>query len=628
MTGRVPWSRPEIALGSAAGGVASPTDIMGAAFDQMWFVDNTTAANDSLVEAYENIRRDVKTATGVDLGNPMIVPTEPSLVPNPLELIGRQYGQGDAIAQQRQIFEQKRSELAGQYPAEISGAWAQRDPVTEAQGIAKAADDRLGALMESRPGWDSFAYQFAGAAGAALRDPVTIGSLFLGGGPGGARTALGRVLQTAGTEAAVNAGTEAVMQPWVQSWRQQAGLDHGFDEAIKNIAFAGAFGGIFGGVARGAREALDFSRLAPEQRAGMAPELRGAIDAGNSLAVLETHRPIDIAPARHEQMLARAEAEMRGQPPAQPMALDDVQVNRIVESLAPARVDGMAQAPESFADTLVSIRAGDVDVQRTPRPVMEFIRSIGGVDPDGPMARELEGLGITNRDLPGLFKRGGHTDLDNVPMVEAGVAFPGRTDVDDGNGYISRQAFIDGLAAEKRSDGGRGATASEERAWWEARGVDFNADDAQILVRMAAVTDADARWLDAGAEARLETVDLVRQALSRAGGVAEDSVVREAVELVRGGDDIGDAVEWAMSMRAGVVRELPPRAPELEALGTIPPEPLHEWDDADFDWTREIDALRELDPELVGEIEAATRAEVSAWEAAAARQAEVVACPF
>src|SRR5690606_20195534 len=140
--------------------------------------------------------------------------------------IGRQYGQGDVIAQQRLQFQQKLNELAAQYPREAVKDWAQRDPVQDAQRIAREADERLGQMMESLPGWDGMIYQFAGAAGAAMRDPLTIGSLFLGGGPGGARTVLGRVLQTAGREAAINAGTEAAMQPWVQSWREQAGLDH------------------------------------------------------------------------------------------------------------------------------------------------------------------------------------------------------------------------------------------------------------------------------------------------------------------------------------------------------------------------------------------------------------------
>lgn len=592
---RVPWSKPEFPLGPAAGGMASPTDILGASFDQMWFVDNTTAANDSLVEAYENLRRDVKTSTGVDLGNPMIAPFEGSFVPNPLDTIARQYGQGDVIAEQRLAFQQKLNELAGQYPREAIRDWYDRDPVRDAEGIARAADEKLATLMESRPGWDKYVYAFGGAAGAAMRDPLTLGSLFLGGGPGGARTALGRVLQTAGTEAAINAGTEAVMQPWVQSWREQAGLEHGFDQAITNIAFAAGLGGVFGAGVAGIREGVTFARLSPEQRAAMSPELRGAVDAGNTLGVVDAQRPPDMPIARHEDLLAWAEAVARREPPAMPAALDEGQVARLVEMLAPERTDGAAPSPpESFAATLQAIRSGDPAAIPQRRPVMEFVRSIGGVDPDSPIALELQAMGITNRDLPGLYKRGGHTDLDNVPAGEAQMAFPGRTDIEDGNGYVRSQVFVDAMAAEKERSLSPATDVAEERGYWEKHGVDFEAmDDAQILERMAQVSDAEARWQAAGPDARLETDVLVRQALERAGGSAPDSAVRAAVDLHRmDGEELGTAMDWAMSDAAGVSRALPPVADEFQGLGSRPPEPMDElppeWA---ADWDADMQAL-------------------------------------
>jgi hypothetical protein len=628
---RMQWiGRTELPSGNAAGGVASPGDISGASFGQMWFVENTTAANDSLVEAYENLRSDVKTATGVDLGNPMIAPFEASIVPNPLDMIGRQYGLGDVIAEQRLSFQQKLNDLAGQYPREAIRSWYDRDPVRDAEAIARAADDKLATLMESRPGWDKYVYAFGGAAGAAMRDPLTLGSLFLGGGPGGARTALGRVLQTAGTEAAINAGTEAAMQPWVQAWREQAGLDHGFDQAIQNIAFAAGLGGVFGVAAGGVREAVNFARLTPDQRATMPAELRGAIDAGNAMAALDAQRPADMSVARHEELLARAEAAARREAPPMPVALDEMQVARLVEALAPERTDAIpARPPEAFAETLQAIRAGDGATARTPRPVMEFIRSIGGVDPDGPMAQELAALGITNQDLPGLFKRGGSKDLDNVPLVEAQLAFPGRTDIDDGNGYVSRQSFVDALAAEKQRAASPASALAEERAYWEKHGVDFDRmDDAQILERMAHVSDAEARWQHAGPEARLEMDSLVRQALERSGGSAPDQVVRAAVDLHRmDGEDLGTALDWAMSDAAGVSRALPSTGMDLP-VDPPPPRGLDDpsmFPDDDWDWTADIEAMREFaDPSMI------RAAEYMAEDAAInPRLAKLVeACPF
>lgn len=594
---RLQFSTPQLPTASPAGGVASAGDIFGAAQSQMWFVDNTTAAHDSLVEAYEDLRRDIKAATGQDLGNPMN--DQSMVVVNaPIYSLFKTYGATDTVAQQRLHFQQRVNELAAQYPREAVRDWAERDPVQAAQAKARNADENLARLMESRPGWDKYVTAFGGAAVAAMRDPLTIGSLFIGGGVGGGRTAVSRILSTAGREAAVNAGTEATMQPWVQAWREQAGLDSGYDEAIKNIAFAAGLGGAFGAGVGGVREGVNFFKLSASQRAALAPEVRGAIDAVEAMAAIDAQRPVEFAPGRHEEMLTRAEVLTRPEVNSAPaaIALDENQVSRILQQLAPEDSLAAAQtSPSTFQSTLEAIRAGSAPADaKSPRPVMQFIASIGGVDPDGPMAKELAALGISNRDLPGLFKKGGHSDLDNVPLDEASKAFSGRTDIDDGNGYVNRQSFLDALTAEKERATLPSRGADEERAYWERQGVDFDGmSDEQITARMHEIASAEARWQSAGPEQKLAADDAIRRALRMAGGSAPDAAIRSAVDLHLSGTDLQEAVEHALADVAGISRDLPAAHHELEGLGTTPPEPFEDLPpELMADWEADFEALQ------------------------------------
>jgi hypothetical protein len=53
------------------------------------------------------------------------------------------------------------------------------------------------------------------------------------------------------------------------------------------------------------------------------------------------------------------------------------------------------------------------------RPLIASVRSrIGKIDPDGPFGRELYARGVNAQTAPGLFRRGGLKDLDNIPATE------------------------------------------------------------------------------------------------------------------------------------------------------------------------------------------------------------------
>lgn len=80
------------------------------------------------------------------------------------------------------------------------------------------------------------------------------------------------------------------------------------------------------------------------------------------------------------------------------------------------------------------------------RPVARILRGLGGVDPSGALAAELRARGITPTSFPGLFRRGGLTDADNIPLSEHPV-IQSRIQ-DDGTGYVPVQAWVDGLEDE------------------------------------------------------------------------------------------------------------------------------------------------------------------------------------
>lgn len=90
----------------------------------------------------------------------------------------------------------------------------------------------------------------------------------------------------------------------------------------------------------------------------------------------------------------------------------------------------------------------------TPRPLVNYLSSLGGIDPQGEFAVELRAMDITPRNTPKLFKRSGRRDVDNIPASEFDNHFAGGdiAAVQDGNGYVDRQYLLDMLRRESEGD--------------------------------------------------------------------------------------------------------------------------------------------------------------------------------
>lgn len=127
-----------------------------------------------------------------------------------------------------------------------------------------------------------------------------------------------------------------------------------------------------------------------------------------------------------------------------------------------SRVPTGETSREAIDDALDELRSGAVSKAKfKARPVAAIVRELGGVDPTSSLAGDLRSRGITAKSFPGLFrKRGGLQSLDNIPGSEHAI-FTERNLV-SADGYVSEQAFIDGLEAELRGEPWR--LADEQRA--------------------------------------------------------------------------------------------------------------------------------------------------------------------
>lgn len=137
--------------------------------------------------------------------------------------------------------------------------------------------------------------------------------------------------------------------------------------------------------------------------------------------------------------------------------------------LTPITPPGEETPPEDTAPVLPTEKVAEPPLPQK-RPFTTLLRRAGiQIDPQAPAGRELASMGITPRSHPGLFKRGGSTDLDNIvasehPELQAIIG------QDDATGYFTPQSIIQGLDDEMRGNPPRGAeqqAIAQARADWE-----------------------------------------------------------------------------------------------------------------------------------------------------------------
>jgi len=320
------------------------------------------------------------------------------------------------------------------------------EPMTEESAAiiasAKIAEKRRQDIISRGPsGALPMVAQFGAGLAAMAVDPLEVATAFIPVVGPGARAALaaraGRVGGRVAEGVIEGAVGNALTEPFVYGMSRSQQLDYGMSDALLNIGLGTALGGTIGAVAG----VMGRRRAATSERA----------------------------------LAAQTEPPFKFDPEAARVAVAQMATGRRVE-----------------VRDLPAVKAQAEPVM-PKRPVTSWLRSIGGVDPDGRMAEELRAQGVTSQTMPGLFRRGGERDLDTVDAAIINEPeFTGRLrpmeDADGGARYVDPQSIADAVADETRQ---RPVKAGSVDMMAEARAE--AADELSALgIRDATPTELDA----------------------------------------------------------------------------------------------------------------------------------------
>lgn len=142
-----------------------------------------------------------------------------------------------------------------------------------------------------------------------------------------------------------------------------------------------------------------------------------------------------------------------------------------VADTAPEQTEPNREALEQAA--IERLRAMGIEQpkkQPQKRPFTFRMKGIG-INPQGRAAQDLKAMGVTPQSAPGLFKAGGHSDLDNLPLLEWRENYP-EAQADQTGLYVEPQWFKDNLANEVAGfpvfDRDQQFVQDDQDAWVEA----------------------------------------------------------------------------------------------------------------------------------------------------------------
>lgn len=263
--------------------------------------DNSNAEGRAMEEARQNRRKAILDATGEDIAKvsheefrTLMRSSDPNATVE--DITAKEY--------QRRL-----NDLAARYPDKLDAirpaVSLEQDAFALAQGAeADAAAARTAADASGLRGPSKLGAALGGGFQGALRDPVQVGTLLVGGGASTARTVFGRIVETMLTEAIINGGVEAAVQVSANDWKRRAGLDASLGTSLEQVGLATLFGGAFGGLLEGGRAAVK------ALGADVAPDVLERAVAGDAGAVREVAAAMgQKVDAPTESLLARAVEE-------------------------------------------------------------------------------------------------------------------------------------------------------------------------------------------------------------------------------------------------------------------------------------------------------------------------------
>lgn len=225
------------------------------------------------------------------------------------------------------------------------------------------------------------------------------------------------------------------------------------------------------------------------------------------------------------------------------------------------------------------------------RPFISYVgRAFGGINPGGKAAEELRHRGITARTAPGLFRRGGRRELDNI-VADEHPDLIGAIPREGNTSYLSPQAIIDAIVDEvagrplafgrhaedqqaaRDVQASRRASAVEDATPVEPGGVpDPERDIRDPMERLADIermVDEDAAELGISltADERAGIIAFI----DKNGGDTADAIYDEAVRsesnAIREATDNGSAAGEVSDIPFGDEGEAGPAGPDAGADG-------------------------------------------------------------
>lgn len=302
-----------------------------------------------------------------------------------------------------------------------------------------------------------------GQIGAGVLDPVNLALIPFGAGSGS-------LLRIMGREALIGAFAEGVQYPTRTRTAEELGKPA--PDLLESLAIGAIGGALVGGVIDAVPRAIRGYRYwqalrSPKGVPGVSDvtaevavrKAEQAISAGESpLDAVRTALANEPPPPREPLILTPA---YRVTPEPTPLAPDPI----TTEPLPPMP----GQAPATHGETAaLAARALDKATKKPPKyPILSLLKKNGGIEPGSWLARELKTMGVDQRFMPGLIKRGGQKEADTlVPeewdQVISGLSY--QTGRDATGNYLDRDGFIRAIDDEVRGIK-RGERAQAEEAY-------------------------------------------------------------------------------------------------------------------------------------------------------------------
>jgi hypothetical protein len=329
-----------------------------------------------------------------------------------------------------------------------------------------------------------FASDLIGGMAGSTVDVKNLPFMVAGGGSGS-------ILSVMAREAGINMAAEAAFLPSQFEAAERLDIaDPDIPQQLLMAAGAGAaFGGLFEGLKRGftyanSKTAPKVPGLSPARSEAAVQAAVNALDAGDDPleAVARALADVPREPLPPLLLTNRVDVprEPTVEPPSTPPAREAAPTVETDRSSAESMLNDAIKNDTSDKKPFTAYlkRAGTVSKAGAARGVTAGERL--QINPDGSIGLELKARGVTAKTAPGLFKKGGRDDLDNLVADEMESQFPG---IRDATGtaydapYLDRQGVIDLI---ERENGG-------DTSWLRSRQDVIDAEQNMIDVERGAV---------------------------------------------------------------------------------------------------------------------------------------------